>query len=83
MSAFVFLATEANGAHLWLFAAIVVHSESVNGGCRDSVCDGAVMWFVVCSVVVTRNTVEICITLGRMTDSPFSPFSPVHPVPAK
>jgi hypothetical protein len=28
-------------------------------------------------------TVEICITLGRMTDSPFSPFSPVHPVPAK
>jgi hypothetical protein len=27
--------------------------------------------------------VEICITLGRMTDSPFSPFSPVHPVPAK
>jgi hypothetical protein len=26
------------------------------------------------------GSVEICITLGRMTDSP---FSPVHPVPAK
>jgi hypothetical protein len=27
-----------------------------------------------------RGAVEICITLGRMTGSP---FSPVHPVPAK
>jgi hypothetical protein len=30
--------------------------------------------------MVKRGAVEICITLGRMTGSP---FSPVHPVPAK
>jgi hypothetical protein len=30
--------------------------------------------------MVKRGAVEICITLGRMTDSP---FSPVHPVPTK
>jgi hypothetical protein len=30
--------------------------------------------------MVKRGAVEICITLGRMT---VSPFSPVHPVPAK
>jgi hypothetical protein len=52
----------------------------LQGGSRWKKRDPREMETNVEEVAVSLFPVEICITLGRMTGSP---FSPVHPVPAK